>query len=97
MIMIGPLTGADARAKRHPPTAASVVLSAARKMMKVKRRGRDTLGSAFGVRRSRSGFYGSGFYGSGFYGSGVLGFWGSGVLGFWVLWFWVLVRGEPRT
>jgi hypothetical protein len=40
MMMIGPLTGADARAKRHPPTAASVVHSAARKMMKVKRRGR---------------------------------------------------------
>jgi hypothetical protein len=50
MTMIGPLTGAYARAKRHPPTAASVVPSAARKMMKVKRRGRDTrLGSGFGV------------------------------------------------
>jgi hypothetical protein len=41
-MMIGPLTGADARAYRHPPTAARAVPSAARKMMKVNRRGRDT-------------------------------------------------------
>src|SRR6185295_12713974 len=60
MTMIGPLTGADARAKRHPPTAASVVPSAARKMMKVKRRGRDTrFGSGF--RGSRFSVLGSQF------------------------------------
>src|SRR5215470_7419160 len=42
MTTIGPLSGAEARAYRHPPTAARAVPSAARKMMKVKRRGRDT-------------------------------------------------------
>jgi hypothetical protein len=42
MTTIGPLSGADARAYRQPPTAARAVPSAARKMMKVKRRGRDT-------------------------------------------------------
>jgi hypothetical protein len=41
MRMIGPLTGADARANRHPPTAASAMARAARKTIKVKRRGRD--------------------------------------------------------
>src|SRR6185295_16307054 len=40
--MMGPLTGADARAYRQPPTAARVVPSAARKRMKVNRRGRGT-------------------------------------------------------
>ncbi len=42
MRMIGPLTGADARAYRQPPTAASAVPTAARARMKVKRRGRAT-------------------------------------------------------
>src|SRR5262245_52696074 len=42
MTTIGPLSGADARAYRHPPTAARAVPRAARKRMKVKRRGRDT-------------------------------------------------------
>src|SRR5260370_23368484 len=40
--MIGPLTGADARAYRHPPTAAAAAPSATRIRMKVYRKGRDT-------------------------------------------------------
>src|SRR4051812_37044032 len=42
MTTIGPLTGADARAYRQPPTAARTVPSAAKKRMKVNRSGRDT-------------------------------------------------------
>src|SRR6266571_8844980 len=40
--MFGPLTGADARAKRQPPTADSPVASAASTTMNVKRKGRAT-------------------------------------------------------
>src|SRR3984893_15987246 len=42
MRMIGPLTGADARAYRHPPTAAAAAPSATRMRMKGSRKGRDT-------------------------------------------------------
>jgi hypothetical protein len=35
MTMIGPLTGADARAYRHPPTAASAVPTAVNARMMV--------------------------------------------------------------
>src|ERR1051326_1193903 len=45
-MMIGPLTGADARAYRPPPTAASTVPRAAKKMMTVKQTGRDTSGQS---------------------------------------------------
>src|SRR5258708_18052756 len=47
MTTIGPLTGADARAYRQPPTAARTVPTAAKKTMKVKRRGRDTSARLF--------------------------------------------------
>jgi hypothetical protein len=39
---IGPLTGADARAYRHPPAAARTVPTAASTRMNVNRKGRDT-------------------------------------------------------
>src|ERR1700730_9996490 len=42
MRMIGPLTGDDARAYSHPPTAAAAAPSATRMRMKVYRKGRDT-------------------------------------------------------
>jgi hypothetical protein len=41
MRMMGPLMGADARAYRHPLTAARAVLSAANRRIKVYRKGRD--------------------------------------------------------
>src|ERR1700737_2311651 len=44
MRVIGPLTGADARAYRHPPTAAAAAPRATRIRMKVYRKGRDTAG-----------------------------------------------------
>src|SRR5437867_5014958 len=51
--MMGPLTGADARAYRHPPAAARPVQRAARKRIKAKRTVR------FGRRDDTGGYFAS--------------------------------------